>query len=150
MTLYSFVLVIHIIAAVVGLGATFGMPVLFGTVKTVSQAKFAHKVSIGIEKFAKIGSITLLITGIIMGIMNPYLFKEIWFIASLVIYVGVQPIVAVILPKKTKAQMVSINEIEGEELPEEYNKLAKEMAPFHTAMHISAVVLVILMTIKPF
>jgi len=150
MTFYSLLLVIHIVAAVVGLGASFGMPVLMSSVKTVPQAKFALAVSKGIEKFAKVGSITLLITGIIMAIIQPYLFKEIWYIASLVIYVAVQPIAAGILPKKAKLQMETLENYLGEELPDGYNTLAKESVPLNNVLHIAAVVLIILMTIKPF
>lgn len=150
MTLYSFLLLIHIVAAVVGLGASFGMPVLLSTVRTTSQALFAHKASEGIEKYAKVGSITLLVTGLVMGVINPYLFKEVWFIASLVIYIAVQPVVVAILPKKAKLQLEVLEKHQEEELPEEYIKLAKEIAPLHTVMLIAAVVLIILMTLKPF
>lgn len=150
MTIYSILLVVHIVAAVVGLGATFGMPVLMGNVKTVPQAQFALKVSAGIEKFAKIGSITLLITGIIMGIINPDLFKEIWYIASLVIYVAVQPIAAGMLPKKAKLQMEVLGAHKGEELPEEYIKLGKQAIPLNNVLYAAAIILIILMTIKPF
>lgn len=150
MTFYLFLLIIHLIAAVVGLGASFGMPVLMSNVKTVSQAKFTLKVAKGIEKYAKIGSITLLVTGIIMAILQPYLFKEIWYIASLVIYVAVQPIAAGILPKKAKAQLEVLENHQGDELPEEYRRLAKETIPFNNILYGSAIILIILMTLKPF
>ncbi|EKN67609.1 hypothetical protein BABA_12805 [Neobacillus bataviensis LMG 21833] len=150
MTLYSFVLLIHIVGAVVGLGSTFGMPVLMGRVKNVSQAKFALLVSQGTEKLAKIGSIALLVTGIIMAIMNPDLFKQIWYIASIVIYIAVQPIAAGILPKKAKLQMEILEKHQGEDLPEEYNMVAKQAIPLNNILHVSAIVLIILMTIKPF
>ncbi|MBM7604365.1 hypothetical protein JOC75_002338 [Metabacillus crassostreae] len=150
MTFYSGLLTIHLIAAVVGLGATFGLPVLLGNVKNTSQARFAHKVSQGIEKYAKIGSITLLLTGIIMGIIQPYLFKEIWYIASLIIFVAVQPIAAGLLPKNAKLQMEVLEHHNDNELPEDYLNLAKKAAPLHNILSASAIVLIILMTLKPF
>ncbi|RJR05568.1 DUF2269 family protein [Candidatus Parcubacteria bacterium] len=150
MSLYGLLLLIHIIAAVVGLGSTFAMPVLMSTAKTVTQAKFSHSVAGGIEKFAKIGSITLLLTGIAMGAVSPYLFKEIWFIASLVIYVLVQPIVAGILPKKNNLQIQILEKANGEELPTEYQQISKQLIPINNIVHISAIILIILMTIKPF
>ena len=150
MSFYGILLVVHIIAAVCGLGATFALPVVMGLPKTVTQAKFAHSVAKGVEKFAKIGSISLLVTGIAMGIVNTYLFTQGWFIASLVIYILVQPIVAGILPKKSAAQEELLENATGEELPEEYKQIGKGMVPFNNVMHLSAVVLIILMTIKPF
>ncbi|WP_237438546.1 DUF2269 family protein [Guptibacillus hwajinpoensis] len=101
MSFYGGLLAVHIIAAVCGLGATFGLPVLMGLPKTVSQARFAHSVSTGIEKIAKIGSLTLLVTGLRLGALPPFLFTQSWLIALLVIYILVQPIVAGIVPKKT-------------------------------------------------
>jgi|GEM_PF-364674 len=150
LTLYVWILLIHILAAVVGLGSTFALPVIMKRPKTVSQAKFAFELSGGIEKFAKIGSITLLVTGLILGALNPSLFKEIWYITSIVIYIAVQPIIAGILPKKMAAQTKILEEHNGEELPESYHAISKEMAPFNGILHLSVVVLILLMTIKPF
>jgi uncharacterized membrane protein len=150
MTLYSILLVIHLVAAVVGLGASFGMPVLLRMAKTTTQAKFAHRASEGLEKYAKIGSLTLLATGIVLGIINPYLFKEVWYIASIVIYIAVQPIAAGILPKKAKLQMEALENHKEEELPADYLKITKEILPLHNVLLISAVILIVLMSIKPF
>ncbi|TKD70017.1 DUF2269 family protein [Pseudalkalibacillus hwajinpoensis] len=150
MSFYGILLVVHIIAAVCGLGATFAMPVLMGLPKTVTQAKFAHTVAKGIEKIAKIGSLTLLVTGIALGAINPLLFTQVWFVASLIIYVLVQPIVAGILPKKTAKQLSLLEETDGEDLPEEYMHIGKQMLPFNNIMHVSAIILIILMTLKPF
>lgn len=123
---------------------------MLGNVKNTSQAKFAHKVSQGIEKYAKIGSITLLLTGIIMGILHPYLFKQIWYIASIIIYVAVQPIAAGLLPKNAKRQIDVLENHDEDELPEDYLKLAKQAAPLNNILSASAIILTILMTLKPF
>ncbi|OLO42173.1 hypothetical protein BTR23_02825 [Alkalihalophilus pseudofirmus] len=85
-----------------------------------------------------------------MGALNPYLFKQIWYIASIIIYIDVQPIAAGLLPKKTELQYKALENHEGNDLPYEYIKLAKEVAPFNNVLHIAAVVLIFLMTIKPF
>lgn len=150
MTFYSFIVVVHIIAAVAGLGATFAMPVLMSRPKTVTQAKFAHNINGAIEKVAKIGSLSLLGTGLILGALEPSLFTEIWYIASLVIYVAIQPIVAVILPKKGARQMEILENHQGDELPQEYLKIGREIAPLNGIAHVSVFVLIILMSLKPF
>ncbi|RBW68456.1 DUF2269 family protein [Bacillus taeanensis] len=150
MSIYSIVLLLHIIAAVAELGAAFALPILMNAPKTVSQAKFALAVNEKVEKPVKIESITLLVTGIILGILSPYLFKKIWYIASLVIYVAIQPIVAGILPKKMARQRELLESHKGEDLPEEYTKIGKEMAPINGLAHLSAIVLIVLMTLKPF
>jgi uncharacterized membrane protein len=150
MTWYGILVVIHLIAAVIGLGASFALPVLMSRPKTVSQAKFAHHVAKGIENFAKIGSLTLLATGIIMGILNTYLFTQIWFIASIIIYVLIQPIVAGIIPKNSAKQLEILEKAKSEELPQDYILINKKMAPLNNIVHAAAVILIILMSVKPF
>jgi len=150
MTVYSLILLIHIIAAVCGLGATFALPIIMKLPKTVSQAKFAFEINEKVEVLAKIGSFTLLGTGLLMGFLNLSLFKEIWFDASLAIYILIQPIVAKILPDKIALQMKTLEDHEEEALPEEYKTIAKQMIPYNNIAHIAAIVLIILMTLKPF
>jgi Predicted integral membrane protein (DUF2269) len=142
--------VIHILAAVCGLGATFALPVLMSMPKKVSQAQFAMAVSVGVEKLAKIGSITLLVTGLIMGFISPALFKQVWYIASIVIYIGIQPIVAYLLPKYAKLQANILQDQEGEDLPQAYFAISQKIKPMNIIAQISAIILIILMTIKPF
>lgn len=150
MTFYGFILLVHIIAAVCGLGAAFALPILMNMPKTMGEAQFAFTVNTGIEKLVKAGSIILLITGLILGALNPSLFTEIWYISAIVIYLATQPVVAVILPKKIAEQQKILESHTGEELPDSYIEIAKKMAPFNTFTHIAAIVLIVLMVTKPF
>ncbi|MBS2967908.1 DUF2269 family protein [Metabacillus sp. KIGAM252] len=150
MTIYGIIVLIHVIAAVCGLGATFALPILMNRPKTAAQAHFAIHVNAGIEKLAKIGSITLLVTGIVLGILNPVLFTKIWFIASLIIYVAVQPIAAGILPKRIAEQKAILESHSGEDLPESYHQIGNSMAPYNGFLHSAAIILIALMVLKPF
>ena len=147
MSIYGLLVLVHVIAAVAGLGASFSMPVVMRTPETSHQAKFSLDLS---KNFAKVGSIVLLITGLIMGIINPYLFKTGWYIASIVIYIGVQFIVAGIMPKKVKQMTEIIHSHEGEDVPESYGKINSELKPYNIIIHSAAIILIILMSIKPF
>ena len=147
MSIYGLLVLVHVIAAVAGLGASFSMPVVMRTPETSHQAKFSLDLS---KNLAKVGSIVLLITGLIMGIINPYLFKTGWYIASIVIYIGVQFIVAGIMPKKVKQMAEIIHSHEGEDVPESYGKINSELKPYNIIIHSAAIILIILMSIKPF
>ena len=127
MSMYGLLILVHIVAAVAGLGASFAMPVVMKIPETSHQAKFSLELSKKIETFAKIGSIVLLITGLIMGIMNPYLFKAGWYIAPIVIYIGVQFIVAGIMPKKVKQMAEIIHSHKGDDVPESQEKTNKHL-----------------------
>lgn len=151
---YTSLLFVHIVGAVCGLGATFAIPVLMSKAKTVNQANYAMNVNSGIEKLAKVGSITLLVSGLIMGFINPYLFQEAWYWLSIVLYIAIQPIVAYLIPKKAKEQQAILNEIgESEQngpLPDSYHVISKQILPLNAAAQILAVVFILIMTFKPF
>ncbi|EMI09174.1 hypothetical protein F510_2766, partial [Anoxybacillus gonensis] len=70
---YKFLLLLHVFAAVVGIGQAFSFSTIMRSTKTVPQVRFSLGVLEKIEKTVKIGSVTLLLTGIIMAIMNPTL-----------------------------------------------------------------------------
>jgi len=152
MTFYSILVTLHVIAAVCGLGAAFAQPIIAKIPKTVSQAMLCIQINEKVEKLAKYGSIALLITGLILGAINPSLFTQVWYIISIIIFISVQPIVAAILPKKVKAQLELLENHKGknETLPEKYHQLNKEQQPFTMYVHSAAVVLIILMVLKPF
>lgn len=147
---YAILVLIHVVAAVCGLGSTFALPILMSRPKTAQQALFAFHVNEGVEKLAKIGSLTLLITGLLLGVLQPFLFTKIWYIASIILFIAVQPIVAFILPKKMAEQKQSLIDYKGEELPESYLLIGRKMAPYNGFLHTAAVLLIVLMVTKPF
>ncbi|RUS41933.1 DUF2269 family protein [Cohnella sp. AR92] len=148
--MYTYVLFVHLVAAVMGLGAAFGFPIVAKSAKTVSQAKFVLNLLHKLEVLPKAGSILLLISGIVMGLLETWLFKEVWFIGSIVIYLAVQFIVAGMLPKNMKKQLAALEGVQGEELPEAYLVLGRQSAKLEGISHLAAFVLILLMVFKPF
>lgn len=147
---FKILLFFHILGSICGLGATFASPFIMKGARTVSTAKYAHAVNAKVEKLAKVGSITLLVTGLIMAMIHPYLFTNGWYILSLILYIIVQPVVAYLLPKNAK-QMVAILEVEkGEALPNSYIEIAQKTGPLNMLAQVALVILVFLMVFKPF
>ncbi len=150
MTFYGFLLLIHIIAAVVGLGASFAIPTVLRSPTNADQARFSLLLTKKIEVFAKIGSLTLFATGLIMGFIHSYLFTKSWFITSLLIYLIVQVIVIGIMPKKLKAMNEILESYDLEEVPESYKSIHSTLKPYDLSLFAAAILLITLMTIKPF
>ncbi len=148
--MYIYVLFIHLVAAVMGLGAAFGFPIVAKSAKTVSQAKFALHLLRRLEILPKVGSILLLISGLVLGFLETSLFSEVWFIGSIVIYLAVQVIVAGLLPRNMKKQLELLENEQGEELPPAYLALSKQSAKLEGVAHLAAFVLIVLMVFKPF
>ncbi|MFA9560553.1 DUF2269 family protein [Evansella sp. AB-rgal1] len=141
--MYIFILLIHVIAAVCELGSTFALPALMNPQRLSLQQNSQYL-------FLEGSSITLLVTGLIMGALNTYLFTQVWYIASIIIYIGIQPIVAVIMPKRIKQQIEILENHEGDDLPESYIAIGKQMRPLNGITHAAAVILIIFMVLKPF
>lgn len=148
--LFKLLLLLHILGAICGLGATFASPFIMKNARNVRTAAYAHMVNGKVEKLAKIGSITLLLTGLIMAIIHPYLFKTGWYIVSIALYILTQPIVAYLIPKHTKTLISILGQAEGDELPYDYIQVSKKIAPLTMAAQVLLVILVFLMVFKPF
>ena len=67
---------IHVVAAVVGLGPAFIFPLFIKLSKTREQLVLINGMLEKAEKSIKIGSIMLLLTGLILGFLNPQLFTR--------------------------------------------------------------------------
>ncbi|MDF2718330.1 MAG: hypothetical protein K0R28_5255 [Paenibacillus sp.] len=148
--MYNILLFIHIVAAVMGLGAAFGFPIVAKTAKTASQAKHTLELLKRLEILPKVGSIALLITGLILGIITPSLFTSGWYIASIVLYLAAQVIVIGMLPKQMKAQADILEQHSGEDLPQTYIEVGKKSAKLEGITHVLAFLLIALMYFKPF
>lgn len=148
--LFSILLVLHILGAICGLGAAFASPYIMNSGRNVRSAFTAHMVNAKVEKLAKIGSITLLVTGLIMGFMHPYLFTTGWYITSIVLYILTQPIVAYLLPRYGRTMLELLEQANGEDLPSEYIQFAQKTKPLTITTYVLLVLLVVLMVFKPF
>ncbi|WP_134701233.1 DUF2269 family protein [Ammoniphilus sp. YIM 78166] len=150
MTLYGVVVFIHIMAAICGLGAVFANPSIMKRGTTVSKAKQALETAKDVEKYAKIGSIALLITGLLLGVLNPSLFTEGWYITALVLYIAVQPIVAYMIPKRAENLYIMLEKQESDTLPDEFMPVAMQIAKLDNIARASVFILILLMSLKPF
>ena len=148
--LFKLLLLVHILGAICGLGATFASPYIMNSARNVRSAFTAHMINAKVEKLAKIGSIALLSSGLIMGFIHPYLFTTGWYIASIVLYVLTQPIVAYLLPRYERAMLEILEQSKGEDLPSEYIQISKKTKPLTLTTYVLLVLLVFLMIFKPF
>lgn len=150
LTWYGVFLFIHVVAAIMGLGAAFGFPILARTVKTAEQARYTLQLYKNLEILPKVGSITLLVTGIVLAIIEPSLWSQGWFITSIVLYLIAQVLVIGMLPKKLKAQADMLEGHKGEDLPNAYHTVKKQAARVEGMTHLLAFLLILLMVFKPF
>ena len=142
-------LIIHVMAAIVGIGPAFAMPIITGSVKTGSQLKFAYGIMGKINKYPKTGGITLLISGVLLMIINKIGFSLLWLNICLALFVAIEVIVIGFMEPLMKKSSSIITSHEGEEIPSTYLKLASKMDRLNWAVHIMTIIIIVLMVWKP-
>ena len=148
--MYSLLVLIHVLAAIIGIGATFVFPVLMASVKNLTQLKYTLTLMKKAELYPKIGGVFLLLSGLIMGFINPVYFTKVWFTGSLVLYVVIEILIYGIANRKMKKVVPLVMAATGEEIPHEYKEAEKVSQPIHMIASLIAIVIIVLMTLKPF
>lgn len=95
--LYTALLVIHILSAILGVGPVFLLNMILRKAKTAEQLRYAHRIVSRLNRNANASFGLILLSGLSMGWINPWLFRLEWYIASLVLFFvsGVYAITAV-------------------------------------------------------
>jgi hypothetical protein len=149
-TFYGVIVLVHVLAAVIGMGPSFIFPIIqsFGTTK--GSLQLINKILEKAEKVVTIGSIVLLLTGLAMGALNPNLFTEIWYIASIILYFVAHYLAVGFSGKRTKKAVAILDNHQGDDIPSEVLALNKSVGMAGASTAIIAIVMIFLMSVKPF
>lgn len=150
MTFYDVLVVIHVFSAIVGLGPGFVMIYIVTKAETMTELRHVYKIRNKIHIFVMIGGTLLLLTGLVMGMLRPYLFDQIWFVSSLVLFLIALGAGPFLLSPKSKPIKKILKEHEGEHIPERYYELSKELFFYERITNIIFFVIILLMITKPF
>jgi uncharacterized membrane protein len=147
--LYGSLVVLHVVAAIVGIGPAFIIPLLGKSAKSGSQLRFVFGLIQKINKFPKTGGITLLITGILLMIVGKTGFTLLWLNVSLLLFIVIEIIIIGVVEPKMKKVAQFVMTSQGEEIPAGFHDSMKKIAPFEGAVHLLTLIIIILMVIKP-
>ena len=86
--LYTSLLVFHILSAIFGVGPVFLFNMILKRAKSAEQLRYAHHIVEKLNRNANVSFGVILISGLLMGWINPYLFQTEWYIASLVLFLS--------------------------------------------------------------
>lgn len=153
MALYDILLVIHIFSAILGLGPGFVMIYIVTKARTMTELKHAYMIRHRIHVFVMIGGILLLFTGIGMGLLHPYLFRQIWFLASFLLFLialAAGPVVLSPRAKPIKQMLAAHTKEDGDEIPQAYRQLANQLFLYERITNLIFLIIIALMIIKPF
>lgn len=150
MTFYQFIVVLHIFSAIMGMGPGFILTTVVKSGKNMTELRHSYAVRHKLHIFVMVGGTLLLITGLIMGFVNPSLFRMGWYVTSLVLFLAALAIGPLVLSPRSKPVKELLASHKGEEIPEEYYRLSKILFRYEHLENAIFIVIIALMILKPF
>lgn len=148
--LYNFIIIVHVLSAILGMGPGFAMIHIVKQAKNMTELKHAYAIRNSVHIFVMIGGTLLLLTGLIMGWMRPYLFHRGWYILSLVLFLVALAFGPFILSPKSKPIKQLLKEEQSEEIPEIYYQYSTQLFLYERIENAIFLIIITLMVLKPF
>src|SRR5699024_363230 len=150
MSFYNILVFIHIFSAILGLGPGFVMIYIVTKASNMMELRHAYLIRNRIHIFVMVGGTLLLVTGLLMGWMHPYLFLSGWYVLMLVLFLVALAFGPVVLSPRSKPIKALLKNHQGEEIPEEYYVLARKLFFFERIENVIFLIVIALMILKPF
>lgn len=150
MTVYKYILLIHVLSAILGMGPGFILTYVVKKANTLTELKHAYFIRNRLHIFVMAGGTLLIITGLIMGFMRPYLFHKVWYVISLSLFIIALAFGPFILSPISSPIKKMLKEHEGDDIPKEYYPMAKKLFAWERVENLIFITIIILMVLKPF
>jgi uncharacterized membrane protein len=149
-TFYKIIVFLHIFSAIIGMGPGFILTTVVKSGKTMTELRHSYAIRHRLHIFVMVGGTLLLITGLIMGFMNPSLFRMGWYVTSFVLFLAALAIGPVVLSPRSKPVKAMLASHKGEEIPEEYYRLSRILFRYEHLENVIFIIIIALMILKPF
>jgi uncharacterized membrane protein len=150
MMFYRLLVLVHVLSAILGLGPGFIMIYVVTRAKTMTELRHAYLIRNRLHIFVMIGGTLLLITGLAMGTMNPYLFHAGWYVTSLTLFLIALAFGPVVLSPRSKPIKAFLKNHHDDNIPSEYYKMAGKLFFYERIENLIFLVIIVLMVLKPF
>ncbi len=150
MTFYAFLLIIHVFSAILGMGPGFVMIYVVTKASNMTELKHAYFIRNRLHTFVMVGGTLLLLTGLAMGSLKPYLFHATWYVTSLILFIVALGFGPVILSPLSRPIKTLLKNHEGEKIPDQYYTMAKKLFFYERIENVIFLVIIVLMVLKPF
>lgn len=149
-TVYTILVFIHIFSAILGMGPGFVLSFIPKSARTMTELRHAYKIKHYLHILVMIGGTLLLISGLLMGMMHPYLFRMGWYIVSLILFFIALAMGPFVLKPVSIPVKEIVNHYQGEEIPKEYFRLSKKLNRYENIENLLFLIIIALMIVKPF
>lgn len=152
MSLYQFLVFVHIFSAILGMGPGLIMTMVVTSSKSSNMTELRHAFKIRnlLHILTMIGGTLLLVSGIWMGFLNPIWFSQGWYVTSLVLFLIALAFGPFLLKPRSIPIKKLLNEHKGEEIPEKYYALSKKLFQVEHIENAIFIIIIALMILKPF
>ncbi len=150
MSLYRILVLIHVLSAILGLGPGFILIYVVTKASSMTELRHSFLIRKRLHVFVMVGGTLLLLSGLAMGYLNPYLFRQGWYVASLILFLvalGFGPVILSPLSKPIKALLKTQK---GEDIPKEYYKLTRKLFFYERMENVIFIIIIVLMVLRPF
>ncbi|MEB6548457.1 DUF2269 domain-containing protein [Heyndrickxia sporothermodurans] len=148
--IYKILVFIHIFSAILGMGPGFILTRIGKSADTMTKVRHSFAIRRDLHIIVMIGGTLLLVTGLLMGMLNPNLFRMGWYIASLILFLIGLAMGPFVLSPRSKPIKELLASYEGEEIPEQYTRLSKELFRYENLENLIFLIIIALMILKPF
>jgi uncharacterized membrane protein len=147
---YKVIVFIHIFSAILGMGPGFILTTVVKSGKTMTELRHSYTIRHKLHIYVMVGGTLLLITGLIMGLINPYLFHMGWYVTSLILFLISLVLGPLALSPRSKPIKALLTNQQGEEIPAEYYRLSKRLFRCEYLENFIFLIIITLMILKPF
>ncbi|HMY84322.1 MAG TPA: DUF2269 family protein [Saprospiraceae bacterium] len=149
MTFYQILILVHVLSAILGLGPGFIMIYVVTRASTMTELRHAYLIRNRLHIFVMIGGTILLLTGLAMGILNPYWFRQGWYITSLTLFLIALGFGPAVLSPLSKPIKKLLKEHQGDDIPVHYNELIRKLFFYERIENVLFIIIIVLMVLKP-
>lgn len=147
--LYQGLLLIHVLSAILGLGPGFIMIYVVTRATNMTELKHAYLIRNRLHIFVMIGGSLLLLTGLSMGAIRPYLFAQHWYVLSLSLFLIALAFGPLVLSPRSKPIKALLLQHKEEKIPKQYFELSKKLFFYERIENIIFIIVILLMILKP-
>lgn len=147
---YKMLVFVHIFSAILGMGPGFILTTIVKSGKNMTELKHSYKIRHRLHIFVMVGGTLLLVTGLLMGLLNPSLFRMGWYITSLILFLVALAMGPLVLSTRSKPIKALLESHEEEDIPEEYFRLSKILFRYEYLENFIFIIIITLMILKPF
>ncbi|MFF3923608.1 DUF2269 family protein [Paenibacillus lactis] len=152
---YTIILIIHVISAIAMIGPAFYLQRFLAFPKasagSAGSLRYAHGTARRLDRLTDTGMILQLVTGLLMGWMEPVLFQMLWYDAALVLV----PVIGLYMKFAARPRIRSLYAlvesatVSQADLERTYRRLWSQALPHILIVQGGIGILILLMVLKP-